>query len=182
MFCTTNEAKVPITIKRRCTILHLKLVKERELGELYDFVAEEERIDIPGDVADMVIREAQGSPRQLLVNMETCRDVTSKREAAELLKTVVEVKAVLELCQYLAKGRGSWAKLMGIYTTIDEEENPESVRIVIQRYFAKVIAGAKSDDAACAALQIMDAFAETYNSAEGSAPLLRSLGRAMFSA
>lgn len=177
-FCTTNAAKVPAAIKSRCTPILLGPVKEKVLGDLYDFVAEEEKLDIPGDVADLIIREAQGSPRQLLVNIETCRDVDNKREAAALLQTVAEANAVIAICQFLTKG-GSWPKLMSLYADA-EEENPEGTRIMIQRYFAKVAAGAKTDDAACRSLQIMEAFAEPYNSAEGPAPLLRSLGRALF--
>jgi DNA polymerase III gamma/tau subunit len=177
-FCTTNPGKVPATIKTRCTLVQLTAVSEKDLGDLYDFVAEEEKLDIPGDVADLCIREAGGSPRQLLQNIDMCHDVESKREAAAILRTVVDTDAARELFQFLIKP-GSWQKLMAIYAKL-AEDNPEGIRIQGLHYFAKVAQGAKNEGAACAALQLIEAFSDPYNQSDGSAPLLRSLGRAMF--
>lgn len=177
-FCTTNPGKVPATIKTRCTLVTLKEVKEDDLWNLFDYVHDQEQMDLPDDVAKLVVREANGSPRQLLNNLATCRDVTSKREAAELLRTVADSDTVRELCQFLAKG-GSWQKAMGIYQRL-EGEPPEGVRINVTRYFAKVAVGAKSEGAACAALTVLEAFATPYDTAEGPGPLLRSIGRVLF--
>jgi DNA polymerase III gamma/tau subunit len=178
-FCTTLLSKVPKTILTRCAKYELKLVEEKELGELYDFVAEQERLDIPGDVADLLIREAKGSPRQLLSNMVVGRTAKNKKEAADLLKTAVESDATYELCQFMTTN-GSWSKAMVIVEKL-KDQNPESVRIVVSNYLAACAKNTKDDKKAIAFLSKLDAFATPYTSYDGIAPLLLSIGRAMFS-
>lgn len=178
-FCTTNASKVPATIKTRCSTIPLKTVKENDIGILFDDICALEKIDIPGDVGDLIIRHANGSPRQLLVNLSMCRDAKTKKEVAEILQTAIESDAILELCRFLTK-RGSWSKAMTIYKKL-EDENPESVRTIVQNYFASCCKNTVGDKNAIAFLNVLEAFAEPYNQAENAAPLLRSIGRVLFS-
>ena len=179
-FCTTNQTKIPETIKSRCAKYELKLVDDRDLGELYDYVVEQENFKIPEDVADILIREAKGSPRQLLSNLVVARTARTKKEAADLLKAAIETDATGELCQYLANGNGSWSKAMLILDKL-KDENAESVRIVVSNYLAACAKNSKDDKRAIHFLQKLDAFAVPYTSYDGMAPLLLSIGRAMFS-
>jgi DNA polymerase III gamma/tau subunit len=174
-FCTTEPTKVPVAIKTRSHVITLKLVPDKELGVLYDKVCAAESIDLPGDIGDMVIREAKGSPRQMLVNLEACRDATSKKEAAELLRTALESDATIELCRYLANG-GTWGKGIVILEKL-KGENPEGVRIIVSNYFAAAAMGAKSDREALHFLSILDAFSTPYTTQDQLAPLLLSVGR-----
>jgi DNA polymerase-3 subunit gamma/tau len=177
-FCTTNPAKIPATLKTRCTKFELKAVADKDLGSLYDFVCEEEKIDLPGDVGDLLIREAKGSPRQLLSNIVVARTARNKKEAAELLSSAVQTDSTLDLCQFIVNGGGSWAKCMGILNKIDD--NPESVRILVVNYLGVCLKNAKSDDAAVGLISKLDSFSQPYNGTEGIAPLLLSIGRALF--
>jgi DNA polymerase-3 subunit gamma/tau len=174
-FCTTDSGKVPAAIKTRAQSFTLKLVSDPELKSLFDRVCREEKINLPGAVADLVIRQAKGSPRQMLVNLEKCRDATTKQEAAELLRAVLESDATIELCRYLAQG-GSWGKGMAIMEKL-RDENPEGVRIVVSNYFASAAMGAKSDDTAARFLHVLDAFCVPYATTDQLAPLLLSVGR-----
>lgn len=175
-FCTTDVGKVPAAVKTRAHPVSLKLVADKELGTLYDKVCKVEGIKLPGDVGDLIINQAKGSPRQMLVNLEACRDATSKKEAAELLRTALESDATIELCRYLADGKGSWGKGVTILGKL-AEENPEGVRIIVANYFAKAAMGAKSDREALHFLSILDAFAVPYTVTDQLAPLLLSVGR-----
>lgn len=176
-FCTTNPIKVPATIKSRCTAVTLKPVPLDALNDLLDDVCDAEQIDLPDDVLDTIAEMAGGSPRQMLVNLNLCRDVTNRKVAAELLKGAVEGDAIRELCQFLSKG-GSWMKCAAILKKLDGE-NPEGVRIAVVNYFAAVVRGAKSDRQALAALSIIQEFATPYNQAENMAPLYLSIGHAL---
>lgn len=179
-FCTTNQSKIPETIKSRCAKYELKTVDDRDLGELYDFVAEKEDLRIPNDVVDLLIREAKGSPRQLLSNVVVARTAKTKKEASELLKTAIETDSTRDLCQFLANGNGSWSKAMSILEKL-KDENPESVRILIANYLAACARNTKDDNKAIVFLQKLEAFAEPYTSYDSNVPLLLSIGRAMFS-
>jgi DNA polymerase-3 subunit gamma/tau len=176
-FCTTEPGRVPATIKTRCASYSLKSIPDKTLGDLYDRVCDAEKIDLPGDVGDMIIREAHGSARQLLVHLSMCREVKNKQEAADLLKAALAGDAVLALCQMLATGKSSWAKAMAVLSKIEDE--PEGVRIVVMNYMAAAVRGATSDRAATYLLSVMDAFASPYNPSEKQAPLLLSVGRVL---
>lgn len=177
-FCTTVLSKVPKTILTRCAKYELKLIEEKELGELYDFVAEQEGLRIPDDVVDLLIKEAKGSPRQLLSNIVVARTSKTKKEAAGLLKSAVEADATHELCQFLTTN-GSWSKAMLIVEKL-KNENPESVRIAVSNYLAACAKNSKDDKKAIAFLSKLEAFATPYTSYDGIAPLLLSIGRALF--
>ena len=178
-FCTTEPSKVPATIKTRCAKFDLQLVKDEDLGGLYDFVCEEEKINLPGDVGDLLIREAKGSPRQLLSNIVVARTARNKKEAAELLRTVNETDASLALCRFVADGGGSWAACMGLLSKL-EDTNPESIRIMMANYLGKCLLSAKTDQAAVMYMTKLDGFAVPYVGTDGMAPLLVSIGRALF--
>lgn len=176
--CTTDPGKVPPTVKTRCTPIALKPVQDKDLGEIYDRVCEAEKIDLPGDVGDMIIRESRGSPRQMLVNLSMCREAKTKREAADILRTALESDPVLELCRLITSG-GSWAKAMGIVEKMGDNINPESVRIVVSNYFGSVARGSTSNEKALAALGVLEAFGQSYNPSDGVAPLMLSIGRVL---
>lgn len=177
--CTTNPAKVPQTIKTRCTVIQLREVKGDDLFELLDRVCEAEKMDPRDDVADQVIKSANGSPRQMLVNLEICRDAKTRKEAIKLLSLAEQSDGTLELCRFLVRPQGSWKKIMSIIAKIDDT-NYEGTRIQVSNYFGKVCAGAVSDRDAVHALKVIDAFSRPYNQSEGIAPLLLSVGRIVF--
>lgn len=177
-FCTTNVAKVPATIKTRCQHIQLKEVAASDLVALVEGVVEKENIRLASGVLDMVIRQANGSPRQALVNLDSVRGAASREEASELLKVVVESDATILLCRLLHQG-GTWPKAMELYQSL-EEQDPEGVRRIVIAYFAKVARGAASDKAALTPIKIIDAFADPYPDAvSGRALLLRSIAGAL---
>ena len=179
-FCTTNATKIPKTLQTRCAKFDLKLVSEKDLGELYDWVCEQEKIDLPGDVGDLIIKEAQGSPRQLLSNLVVARTAKTKKEAAGLLRAVEETKDSIELARFIMNGNGKWSDCMVLLTKLKDEQ-PESLRIMVFNYLAACLKNAKSDSDAIAILQKVESFANPYVGTEGIAPLLLSIGRALFS-
>lgn len=178
-FCTTNPAKVPATIKTRCTTIGLKLVDEARLTRLAKEVASEEGMKVSSEVLSVVTREANGSPRQMLVNLELCAGARDRREASDLLQRAAESDATLELCRYLMQGNGSWTAVGKIMAKLDGE-NPEGVRIIVCNYFGAVLKNAKGDKQAIAALRVLENFATPYNQSEGIAPLFMSVGRTIF--
>ena len=179
-FCTTNPAKIPKTLQSRCAKFELKAVADKDLDELLTYVCGEEEINLPTEVSALLIREAKGSPRQLLSNLVVARSARNRKEAAELLRAAVETDASLALCQFLAKGGGSWSACMAIVEKL-ENDNPESIRILVANYFGKCLMNSKTDDAAGGFLEKLDAFSVPYTGTDGIAPLMLSIGKALFS-
>ena len=177
-FCTTEPSKVPQTIKTRCSSIALKLVPPAALEKLLDRVCSAEAVELASGVGGIVVREAAGSPRQLLVNLSMCRDARDRKEAAEILRTVVESDPIRKLCQLMVKG-GSWTKAVAVLKDL-EGTAPESARIAVCNYMAAALMGSKSDRDACFFLSILEEFAEPYQASNHLAPLILSVGRVMF--
>lgn len=178
-FCTTQIAKVPATMKTRCASFLLKPLTEDQLWTLFDRVCKAEKFAVEDPVANLIVKRADGSPRQLLVNLAKCHDVTSKREAAELLNAAVSSEPVLELCRFVIAGTGSWQRAMAIVEDMGEE-NWEGVRIQVSAYLGKALRGATSEKAVVSLVRKLEVFAEPYNQAEGIAPLILSIARVLY--
>lgn len=179
-FCTTNGAKVPKTIRTRCTRATLNLLSDNDIAKVLHRVMKKEKLNIPDGVFDVIVREAHGSARQALVNLAAAENCTTGKEAAKALHTMLENDPTRELCQFLLKG-GSWVKAMAIVAQFGEQPNWEGTRIIVCNYMGKVAMGAKSDDQAAHALAILEAFATPYNPSEGSAPFMLSVGNCILS-
>lgn len=179
-FCTTEPGRVPITIRSRCTALEVRPVKERELHQLLEEICGLEKIKLRSGVADAIVKNAGGSPRQALVSLALVKDCANGAEASKALRYAHESEPIVQLARFLLDGKGSWEKAMGFVDAL-EDENPESIRIQICNYVGAALRKQKSDNGALVCLQILDAFADTYNPSEGQAPLLQSIGKVLFS-
>lgn len=179
--CTTELGKVPETIKTRCVAFTLKPIPDELIRRVLIKVADKEDMKASDAVIDVAVREAHGSVRQALVNLEEVGDLESQKEAREVLRSIIETEPAIDLARFfLAPNRGSWAKAMAIFDRM-ADENPESVRIVVVNYLGGALKKAKGDGEATKILQVLDAFASSYNPSEGHSPLLLSIGRALFS-
>jgi DNA polymerase III subunit gamma/tau len=86
-FCTTESGKIPATIRTRGASFKLKSLSDDLLTQLLSEVMKGEKIKLAEGVEDVLIKSAQGSPRQLLVNLAMVRDAANKREAADLSRS-----------------------------------------------------------------------------------------------
>ena len=178
LLCTTEPGKVPQTIKTRCTVLALRLVPEAEMRKLLARVLDAEKIKMLPEVRDAVVREAEGSPRQMLVNMALCREAGSRREAADLLRDARESDAVAELCKFIMAG-GSWPRATALLDKLADEA-PESVRIGVCNYLGGALRRARSDREACGLLTLLEPFAVPFPAGSERAMLAVAVGRALY--
>jgi len=176
--CTTEPTKIIAAIRTRCLAYELKEIRTDDLVDLLE--STDEAKDVDHEIATLCAREANGSARQALSNLAICLTTKSKKEAAELLRTAADVPEAFELAQVLVRG-AKWSEVQDLLASLDKT-NPESVRHVVRAYVTKVVLGAKSEDAAGRALEILDAFAEPFNSHDGMSPLVLACGKLLLSA
>lgn len=178
-FCTTNPAKLPKTIITRSMHLQLREIDKNELTALVEDVAKQEGIKLPDAIRQLVVAKADGSARQALVNLDACRDIKDRAEAAEVLQSIEDSDESLNLLRMLAKGGATWVDAMRCLKDLNGA-NPESIRIQAMNYFAAAARNARNDRDACYFLAMMDAFAVSYANFEAQAQLLRSIGLCIF--
>jgi DNA polymerase III gamma/tau subunit len=179
LFCTTNPDKIPKTIKTRCVTLTLKPIPDDDLYNLVNNIAKIENMSIPEQILGLIVREAYGSARQAISNLEVCRDTKDRARAAELLKTAVESENTIEFCRFIIKG-GSWKKAMSLMTKL-EGENPEGIRILTCNYLAVALKNSNTEQDATHLLTLLENFSTPFNQAEGNAPLYLAIGRCLYS-
>lgn len=175
-FCSTEPKKVPVTIRNRCVVYALKPLRLDDLIELGDKVCRAEQLDMNDPILRLMAKQAEGSPRQLLTFIAGCRGIDDPARVLEMITGITEAggSLAIDLARALVKGE-SWAALVKIVQSIEESE--ESTRRVLLAYLTKVVLGAKSDARAGKALEMLDAFADPYDSSSEKAQLLLSLGR-----
>jgi DNA polymerase III subunit gamma/tau len=179
-FCTTEADKVPDTIKTRCHTYNLRDVSIDDLTELVNVVAEAEEIKLVDKAVTVIAQAAQGSPRRALTYLSKCRGCISIEDVRSVLEEPDEEGEVIELCRLLVgKVQPTWKNTMRIVNSL-QAQNPESIRLIIMNYMAKVAMNARSDADALKVLNVMNAFSRPYNSSEKFAPLLLSLGELVF--
>ena len=179
VFCTTEAGKIPKTIETRCASFTLQPVKADLLFGLLAVVAEKEGFGTSEDVLSLIARQSMGSPRQVLSYLAKCYTCKTAKEALPLLQRADEEGEAVDVARALVKGGLTWAKVANLLEPL-RELSAESIRLVVLAYLTKVALGAKGDDQAGRVLEMIDAFSEPYNSSEGFAPLLLSMGRVVF--
>lgn len=177
-FCTTDLHKVPKAIMTRCLHVKLGVVSNETIAKLVERIAKLERSVMSDGVKQVCTREAQGSPRQALVNIAACLDIKDAQTAREALRAASEVDAIPALCQLILK-RGSMLKAIELIAKL-ETNDLESHRLACCRYLSGIMRNIKSDNSAIDLLDALEAFSIPYNAGEGLAPLYLSVGRVLY--
>lgn len=138
-FCTTEGNKVLPTIRTRCATYTLKEVPYRAVLNLLLRVAEAEGLDVPEEVVDAAASEANGSPRQALVNLTTVKHARTGAEAMAALNRAPGSKEAVDLARLLSNqwSLNDAAKLLADLG----DESPESVRMTVFHYHLKAALG-----------------------------------------
>lgn len=181
MLCTTEALKIPETIKNRCVCYEVRPVKSDVIYDLLRDVAKAEKLETSEDVLYLIAEKAHGSVRRALTNLSQCAGCKDRKEAARLIKTSAEDGEIIDLCRALAKGGLNWEGAMAMVKPL-QEQNGESIRMVVLAYFTKVLMGQTDDKKVCKILNVLGAFADPYPPSAGISPVLLSLGRVIYAA
>lgn len=158
-FCTTEPTKVPKTIKTRSHAYDLDPVGKKVIEQMLEDTVVGCGLYLPAEEAYSVIaRASEGSPRQALVYLSMCDGAQSMDEVYDILKEPMEGGEAFDLARLLFARRGmNWKAAQELLNKI-KDQNPESIRIVINRYATAAALRSTSDKDVMKALSVMDAF------------------------
>ncbi len=180
--CTTELAKVPDTIKTRCLHYALDPIPKNDIFHTLVDICEDEQILLTkygSDILQLIVDEAEGSMRQAIVSLSMCADCKTVKDAANLIRASYGEKHVLDLCRWLASGQSqNWKKATSILKHL-EGQNPESIRIQVVNYFAKVALSAK-EKTAQRSFYIIDCFSGPFNQSEKLAPVIVAVASVIY--
>jgi DNA polymerase III gamma/tau subunit len=157
ILCTTNEKSLLPTIIGRCSRHQVSLLTDPEMTGLLQEVTEKEEQTIDDAVVEMIVKSAQGHPRNALTILEQVLATPEKRrlkvaEQAQELETESR-----ELCQALLARKG-WPVVSKILKNLKGSDDAESVRRMVLGYMSAVLLN--KDDAQAAF--ILECFEEPF--------------------
>jgi len=178
IFCTTEPAKVPKTVKTRCHEYLFSDVTENECLKLIRKIAKKEKIKLDDESFGVIVKAAQGSPRQALVSMSACRAAKNVKEVQELLRAGFDHADVIELCRYLLFAKGAtFGGALDIVVKFKDSVTAETARLTILNYSTSVLLSRNTKNNPNKIMAVMDEFSEPFFQAEKMAPVLIALGR-----
>ena len=139
VFCTTEPNKVPAQIKTRCTMYEVSslpahLINQYLLGPVCNKEGknpEHKTLRLCADLAD-------GSPRKALSLLAQVIDCDTYEEAAATLhQNNDEDSPIIQLARILIR-RSPWNEARIVLNQL-KEENPETIRRILEAYITKVI-------------------------------------------
>lgn len=177
ILCTTEPDKVPKTIQTRCVVYNFRYVPRNEILDLLSAVADAEELKLEESAISLISTEADGSPRRALTLLAKCAACVTRKEVAEALESADETTEAIELCRALVKVKPalSWKRAMELVKGM-ENQNPESIRLLVVNYVAKVLMNTTKEGDAIRLLAILDAFSTPWNPSEKFGPLLLAIG------
>lgn len=175
--CTTEDQKVPETIKTRCYQVRLKALRPQEIEEYLSTIAQLENWTVNNDVMQNIVQAAEGSPRRGLTLLQAGHAATSRDELAQIISSVDAEVTVLELVNLLVDGNKSWERISKLFTKIDDydEAVPAAVRLLTNNMFR-----AESEKQAGHIWSILEALT-SQNGWDAKAKLACLVGRMLWS-
>lgn len=177
ILCTTDPDKVPATIKTRATSFTLKPVVSSVLMDYALKVNDQEHLGLPELGIRYIVANANGSVRQLLVDMSKCEGAENVEEIQKLLEQASEDDNVLLLCRMLASDRRSFGRVRKLLAKIKPDQEAEGVRIAVVEYLTAVTLNGDIDRADL--IPFLDLLSSPLPARGGYAALLASLFMAL---
>lgn len=174
-FCSTDPRKIPAAMLTRGPNYTLQPIRFDDLMDRLEAVCEAEKLDTPVWALEVAARACGGSMRLALVMLALVQDAKTEEDALRLVAGQAEIPEVVDLCKLILKGV-QWPEAMKLLKQIDEQGalQPETIRIVVTSYMAKVMMNAKGKQVTYL-LDVLHAFSKPCNPTDKMAPIMLAL-------
>lgn len=136
IMCTTEAAKLPGTVKSRCTPFQLKPLNTKEMAKVISDVIKAEKIELADSVIEKIIDNSGGIPRQALVYVEAVMGL-GEEDALEIIQSITgESEELKSLFNCLLK-KTDWAGYCKVIKGLKEE--PETIRRAVLGYVSAIM-------------------------------------------
>lgn len=148
--CTTDPAKLLKTIITRATEIKIKEMDAKNIEDLLRDVIEQEKLEFTDEVIEKIVSCSLGSGRMALVMLNKIVGIEKEEEQLETIEKSSLQRASIELARLLLKS-APWKDVAKVIREIDDE--PETVRRVVNGYMAAVLANGAKNPRAFAVLE-----------------------------
>lgn len=157
-FCTTEQNKVPKTIRTRCHTYQLSPLSDDDIEELIAKVCHYEKIAVKNEIVNLIIKESEGSARQALVYLSQMYNLSFEEAKKLTLSAVGDINAI-KLCRLLING----ADQNAILSVLKDLKgiNPYSLKIEIVNYFTGCVLNSRTPEELRKFLFMLEVFNNT---------------------
>lgn len=159
ILCTTDPQQIRPAVKRRCSMLEVNPVTEREILVLLTKVAKWEEKEIPKEVRQQISEESLGQPGIALQVLDAIIDLEPEEMLKQAHHETAAKNQAIELCRALLKA-ASWKQIAGILKEL-QDQNEESIRRMVLGYCNSVLLKGGDSNAFAVMDEFIDPF---YNS------------------
>lgn len=163
--CTTEDDKVPDTIRTRCFSTRLQAVSQQLISEHLEMIAGIEEWKPTQEILDFAAEASNGSPRMALTILQGIHDAPSREEAARIIRLLEPADDLIEMLRHLLDGKRSWLIVSACLKKLDGS-NFDEVSVQAGRYLNAALLRTDKEDKAKAIWEMMEALvfpAETYD-------------------
>ena len=160
MLATTDPQKLIPTIRTRCSEFKVAPLGSSEASDLIASICKRETIEINEEVSEAIVNQSEGSPRKLLVLLDTIRHLEDEEAQLETIKSSNTKKEAIELARLLFNPKTSWPEVASMLRNSITEE-PESLRWMVLGYCNSILLKGGGKNAARAYL-VIDAFRDNF--------------------
>jgi len=142
--CTTDPDKLLKTLRTRCEPMPVEMFEEESLMKLLRRVVKKEGVEVPEELLDSIVDNAQGSARFALVLLEKALSLDPTDRVAAVKAASVAQHEAIELCRMLLRKEG-WQKVCATLRNL--QDDPESVRWAVLGYANAILTKKKDHQA-----------------------------------
>lgn len=161
ILCTTDPEKLLKTIKSRCTPFTVSALSERQMTRYLKGVVDAERDateeDFPEEAYKLIHESSQGHVRAAMVMLDKIIGLPANRIAKTIEQASTTESQIIDLCRLLLK-KAPWKQIGMSLKSINESQEPESVRHAVLGYMNSVLLGSADIQAAV----VIEAFKEPF--------------------
>lgn len=183
-FCTTMPEKLLETLVNRCTVFHVKPLRDPEMKQLLIRGSSHLKFGLRKSVCSKIIAASEGCPRRALVVLEQLSLLPDGADLAEVLRGAeIEEKGVRDICRLLCSGKQDrfsvWKEIASIYKGLPKSEYESHRRQILGYFRACILSEEHNGQKVLFYREIARSFEGNYFNV-GEAGLLLSLHDACF--
>jgi len=177
--CTTEDDKIPETIRTRCFSTRLQQVPQQLISDFLSIIAEIEEWKPTQEIIDFAAEAANGSPRMALTILQSIHDAPSRAEAARIVRLLEPTNDLIDLLRHLLDGKRSWVIVKAQLTKLDGS-NFEEISIQAGRYLGAALVRTDDEKKAAAIWAMMDALIFPANTFDTKTAFTTAIGRILW--
>jgi len=145
ILCTTDPQMLMKTIKSRCTHYEMETLTDRQIQMVLTRIIKKEKVKIPKEIVTSIAKASKGKPRKALTILEKVIHLPVDKMQIQIQNENEQESSAFKLAQLLFKG-SSWKAAIPILKGL-KNENPETIRRVINSYMITVISKGSNEKA-----------------------------------